>query len=84
ALGAIGEVGIVPMLRGVLYTRTWFQRRAGDQLRQTAAEALLAMGRQEAWEIIEAGAHSRRWDVRRACAAALQRRPEEGTASPGP
>jgi len=82
ALGAMGEAGIAPMLRGVLYTRTWFQRKAGDQLRQTAAEALLALGRQEAREIVEAGARSRRWDVRRACAAALHRTPEGGTASP--
>ena len=86
ALGAMGETGIVPMLRGVLYTRTWFQRGAGDQLRQTVAQALLAMGRPEAREIVEAGAHSRRGDVRRACTAALRRTPgaEGGTAPPAP
>jgi HEAT repeat protein len=75
ALGAMGEAGIIPMIRGVLYTRTWFQRVAGDDLRQTAALALLAIGRPEAREIVEAGARSRRGDVRRACTAALRAAP---------
>jgi HEAT repeat protein len=75
ALGAMGEAGIIPMIRGVLYRRTWFQRVAGDDLRKTAALALLAIGRPEAREIVEAGARSRRGDVRRACTAALRAAP---------
>ena len=72
ALGAMGDGGAIPMLRGVLYTRTWFQRAAGDELRQAAALALLSMGRPEAGEVVVAGAGSRRGDVRRACTAALR------------
>jgi len=75
ALGAMGEAGIIPMLRGVLFTRTWFQRAAGDELRRAAALALLATARPEAREMVEAGAHSRRGDVRRACSAALRAAP---------
>jgi len=70
-LGAMGDPGAVPTLRGVLYTRTWFRRAAGDELRQAAAHALLATGRPEAREVVVAGARSRRGDVRRACTAAL-------------
>jgi hypothetical protein len=72
ALGAMGDGGAIPILRGVLYTRTWFQRAAGDELRQAAALALLSMGRPEAGEVVVAGAGSRRGDVRRACTAALR------------
>jgi hypothetical protein len=72
ALGAMGDGGAIPILRGVLYTRTWFQRAAGDDLRQAAALALLSMGRPEAGEVVVAGARSRRGDVRRACTAALR------------
>jgi hypothetical protein len=72
ALGAMGDGGAIPMLRGALYTRTWFQRAAGDELRQAAALALLSMGRPEAGEVVVAGAGSRRGDVRRACTAALR------------
>ncbi len=72
ALGAIGDPGSVSTLAGVLRTRTWFKRAAGNQLRLAAAQALLFMARPEAREVVEAGARSRRGDVRRACAAALQ------------
>ncbi len=72
ALGAVGDPGMVRILGGLLYTRTWFQRAAGDELRQAAAQALLAMGGPEAREVVEAGARSRRRDVRRACTAALR------------
>jgi len=77
ALGAMGDPGIVPILRGLLYTRTWFQRAAGDELRQGAAQALLAMGRPEPREVVEAGTRSRRGDVRRACIAALRAAPPQ-------
>lgn len=73
ALGAMGDPGVVPVLTTLLYTRTWFQRSAGDELRQAVAMALLAMARAEAREVVEVGARSRRGDVRRACAAALRR-----------
>ncbi len=73
ALGAMGDPGVVPVLTTLLYTRTWFQRAAGDELRQAVAMALLAMARAEAREVVEVGARSRRGDVRRACAAALRR-----------
>jgi HEAT repeat protein len=73
ALGAMGDPGVVTVLSAVLYTRTWFQRAAGDELRQAAAVALLGTARPEAREVVEAGARSRRGDVRRACNAALQR-----------
>jgi len=73
ALGAMGDPGVVPVLTPLLYTRTWFQRSAGDELRQAVAMALLAMARAEAREVVEVGARSRRGDVRRACAAALRR-----------
>jgi len=72
ALGAMGDGGAIPILRRVLYTWTWFQRAAGDELRQAAALALLSMGRPEAGEVVVAGARSRRGDVRRACTAALR------------
>lgn len=73
ALGASGDPGVVPVLTTLLNIRTWFQRPAGDELRYTAALALLAMGRAEAREVVEIGAQARRGDVRRACAAALRR-----------
>ena len=72
ALGAVGDPGVVSTLAGLLHTRTWFYRAAGDELRQAAALALLGMGRAEARQVVEAGARSRRADVRRACGAALQ------------
>ena len=77
ALGAMGDPGTVPMLRRVLYTRTWFQRAAGDELRQKAALVLLSMGSPEAREVVVAGARSRRGDVRRACTAALRGAPAQ-------
>ncbi len=73
ALGAVGDPSAVPVLISLLYTRTWFQRAAGDELRLTAAMALLVMARAEAREIVEVGAGSRRADVRRACTSALRR-----------
>jgi hypothetical protein len=73
ALGASGDPGIVPVLTRLLYTRTWFHRAAADELRQVAAMALLGMAWAEAREVVEAGAQSRRGNVRRACAAALRR-----------
>ena len=73
ALGSIGDPGVVPVLTTVLYTRTWFHRAAGDELRQAAAMALLGTARPEAREVVENGARSRRGDVRRACTAALRR-----------
>jgi HEAT repeat protein len=72
ALGTMGDGGAIPVLRGVLYTRTWFQRAAGDELREAAALALISMGRPEAIEVVVAGGRSRRGDVRRACNAALR------------
>lgn len=72
ALGAMGDPGSVAILSGLLRTRTWFMRAAGDELRQTAALALLAMARPEARQVVEAGVRSRRGDVRRACDAALK------------
>ncbi len=75
ALGTLGDPGTVLLLRRVLYTRTWFQRRAGDELRQAAATALLAMDCADAREVVEAGARSRRRRVRRACTVALQAAP---------
>lgn len=77
ALGAMGDTGAIPVLRGVLYTRTWFQRASGAELRQAAALALLSVGRPEAGEVVVAGARSRRGDVRRACTAALRGTPAE-------
>jgi HEAT repeat protein len=73
ALGAMGDPGSIAMLVSVLRTRTWFKRAAGDQLRLAAAQALLSMLRPEAREVVEAGARSRRGDVRRACNAALRK-----------
>jgi HEAT repeat protein len=73
ALGAMGEAGSISALARLLRTRTWFRRPAGDELRQAAALALLAIGRTEAREVVEAGERSRRRDVRRACRAALQK-----------
>lgn len=75
ALGTLGDPGAVPLLRRVLYTRTWFRRRPGDALRHAAAMALLAMDCADAREVVEAGARSRRRDVRRACTIALQAAP---------
>jgi HEAT repeat protein len=72
ALGAMGDPVAVPTLRGALYVRTWFHRAAGDELRQTAALALLALGRPEAREVVASGARSRKGDVRRACTAAAR------------
>jgi HEAT repeat protein len=77
ALGAMGDLGFLPILRGLLYARTWFQRAAGNELRQAAALALLAMGRPEAREVVEAGARSRRGGVRRASLAALRAAPAQ-------
>jgi len=77
ALGAMGDAGAIPILKRVLYTRAWFQRAAGDELRQAAALALLSMGRPEAGEVVVGGARSRRGDVRRACTAALRITPAE-------
>ena len=73
ALGAMGEAGSVSALSRLLRTRTWIRRAAGDELRQAAALALLAMGRTEAREAVEDGERSRRRDVRRACRAALRK-----------
>ena len=73
ALGAMGDPVAVSVLNTLLYTRTWFQRAAGDELRLAAAMALLAMARAEAREVVEGGAQSRRADVRRACTLALRR-----------
>jgi HEAT repeat protein len=73
SLGSMGDPGVVPFLTTVLYTRTWFKRAAGDELRLAAATALLATGRPEAREVVEKGAESGRGDVRRACSAALRR-----------
>jgi HEAT repeat protein len=73
ALGSMGDPGVVPTLTTVLYTRTWFHRAAGDELRQAAAMALLGTARPEGRELVEKGARSRRRDVRRACNAALRR-----------
>ncbi|HSD50523.1 MAG TPA: HEAT repeat domain-containing protein, partial [Candidatus Methylomirabilis sp.] len=75
ALGAVGDPSAVPVLNSLLYTRTWFQRAAGDELRLAAAMALLTMARAEGREIVEGGAQSRREDVRRACTSALRRAP---------
>jgi HEAT repeat protein len=72
ALGTIGDPGTIPLLRRLLYTRTWFQRQAGHEIRQAAAMALLAMDCVDAREVVEAGARSRRRAVRRACTEALQ------------
>jgi HEAT repeat protein len=77
ALGSMGDPGAVPTLRGALYTRTWFNRAAGDELRQAAALALLAMGRPQARELVVTGSASRRGDVRRACTAALKAAPDK-------
>jgi HEAT repeat protein len=77
ALGAMGDAGAIPILKRVLYTRAWFRRAAGDELRQAAALALLSMGRPEAGEVVVGGARSRRGDVRRACTAALRITPAE-------
>jgi HEAT repeats len=72
ALGALGDPGCIATLQQVLFTRTWFRRSAGEELRRSAAAALVAVGRPEARAVIEAGARTRwRWDVRRACKAAL-------------
>jgi hypothetical protein len=68
----MGDPVAVPTLRGALYVRTWFHRAAGDELRQTAALALLAVGRPEAREVVASGARSRKGDVRRACTAAAR------------
>ena len=73
ALGSMGDPGVVPVLTTVLYTRTWFHRAAGDELRQAAAMALLGTARPEARAVVENGARARRGDVRRACTAALRR-----------
>jgi hypothetical protein len=73
ALGSMGDPGVVLVLTTVLYTRTWFHRAAGDELRQAAAMALLGTARPEARAVVENGARSRRGDVRRACSAALRR-----------
>jgi HEAT repeat protein len=73
ALGAMGEAGHISALTRLLRTRTWFRRAAGDELRQAAALALLSIARDEAREVVEAGARSRRRDVRRACGAALRK-----------
>jgi HEAT repeat protein len=73
ALGAMGDPGAVPVLTTLLYSRTWFRRAAGNELRLAAAMALLAMARAEAREVVEGGAQSRRADVRRACTSALRR-----------
>lgn len=73
ALGALGDPSAVPVLNTLLYSRTWFQRAAGDELRLAAAMALLVMARAEAREVVEVGAGSRRADVRRACTLALRR-----------
>jgi len=72
ALGAIGDPATVSPLAGLLYTRTWFQRAAGDQLRLAVAQALLQMSRPGAREMVVAGSRGRRGDVRRACTAALR------------
>ncbi|MGD0265896.1 MAG: HEAT repeat domain-containing protein [Candidatus Methylomirabilota bacterium] len=77
ALGAMGDAGTIPMLKRVLYTRAWFQRAAGDELRQAAALALLSMGRPEAGEVVVGGARSGRGGVRRVCTAALRITPAE-------
>ncbi|MBI4571853.1 MAG: HEAT repeat domain-containing protein [candidate division NC10 bacterium] len=81
ALGAMGEPGSVPTLTGLLRTRTWFRQAAGEELRLAAALALLEMGRPEAREVVEAGADSRRADVRRACDGALRRVAESSPAT---
>ena len=72
ALGAMGDPATVSPLAGLLYTRTWFQRAAGDQLRLAAAQALLQMSRPGVREMVVAGSRGRRGDVRRACTAALR------------
>jgi hypothetical protein len=72
ALGAMGDPATVSPLAGLLYTRTWFQRAAGDRLRLAAAQALLQMSRPGAREVVVAGSRGRRGDVRRACTAALR------------
>jgi HEAT repeat protein len=73
ALGTVGDPGSISTLVGVLRTRTWFRRAAGDHLRLAAALALLSIPRPEAREVVEAGARSRRRDVRRACDAAVRK-----------
>lgn len=77
ALGAMGDPGSIATLTGLLYTRTWFKRAAGDELRQTAALALLDTGRPEGRQAVEDGMRSRRGDVRRACDAALRKQAED-------
>jgi HEAT repeat protein len=73
ALGAVGDPAAVPVLAGLLHTRTWFRRGAGDELRRAAALALLTLATPEAREALDSGARSSRADVRRACSAALQK-----------
>ena len=68
----MGDPATVAPLAGLLYTRAWFQRAAGDQLRLAAARALLQVSRPEAREVVVTGSRHRRGDVRRACLAALQ------------
>ncbi|MEK6717750.1 MAG: HEAT repeat domain-containing protein, partial [candidate division NC10 bacterium] len=82
ALGAVGDPALVSFLTSLLYTRTWFRRAAGDEIRLAAAQALLSMGRPEAREALEKGSRSRRGDVRRACTAALQKGVTTAPANP--
>ncbi|GEM_PF-1044533 len=82
ALGAVGDPALVSFLTTLLYTRTWFRRAAGDEIRLAAAQALLSMGRPEAREALEKGSRSRRGDVRRACTAALQKGVTTAPANP--
>ncbi|OGB99155.1 MAG: hypothetical protein A3G35_04050 [candidate division NC10 bacterium RIFCSPLOWO2_12_FULL_66_18] len=82
ALGAVGDPALVSFLTRLLYTRTWFRRAAGDEIRLAAAQALLSMGRPEAREALEKGSRSRRGDVRRACTAALQKGVTTAPANP--
>ena len=78
-LGTIGDTGALPTLIAILRRKQWFTRKAIEELRLAAAQALGELGGPVAIETLRAVAQSARATLREACERALARaqRPEE-------
>lgn len=77
ALGALGLIGgpvALRTLRECLTRRSWFFRRADDEVKVAAAQALATMGTREALGALEAVATSGPQRLRQICAHALEQR----------
>jgi len=72
-LGTIGDPGALPTLIAILRRKQWFARKAIEELRLAAAQALGELGGADATEALRAVAQSARATLREACERALAR-----------